>query len=1121
MRPRVNVYPDKNYKGKVKVLQDEGVHSLKESFTQNELIGKTFYIIHPIKKGGKEYAVDNGGYDKQGGKFHLFEWSKDNINQIFTMLSNGVIKNVGNNLVMDVINGQFKNGTQLHNYPQNNTAAQLWTYDSNTKMLMVKGKPFCLNIHGYDIKNRAVLNIWTPNGHESQMWDIRLCEIKDGFSPKETFKIDFSNLLDLSGQRETFNTCQAILYQHTGGGGYNTGWMGIGDYGWKYFSSGKTGNGYAKNDDLSSIRLKPFTDIFVYQDRDFKGKVWHFHNGKNTEWLINLTDSSIKFNDIISSYKIRAGAIDYKQTKDNKDTSGNSVCTLRYKVHMAGSGWSGWINNGNNGGKQGNRMEAIMFEYSGPGQMYARAHVKDKGWLGWVSSGMVCGTTGQSRRLEAVQFKIDGASNVFFGVDVFASGKGWISNVGLNKVAGTTGQSRQIEAIKITVSLSEIKASSNKGRTISLASFPKNWVITDMSIGKFQSLIGKPFIIKSRGNNRFVIDTEGHQNGGGVIKIYQRVENFHVNQTWTVDKYGRLISWQNRNSILYCDNSRDGYRPTIVGIKGNESRANSTKAKWRFNDKNQIELIYQPNQHLDVKDAKYANNTPVQLWHDNGNNAQKWDIEVLQEKTSFPLSKEKNLVGKRFFLVHNTRGSDGKYYAIDNRGKIASKTEFYMYEWSKTNKNQMFTISENGAIKCVNGNTVLDVNGGKIVNNSTIIQYAPHGGVNQTWGYDNKMKNVYINSNKSFCLHAGAKEYRNGGKLVLYNCGNCNESKFWIVFEDGTAFNNNFTPKTKLTNNIGKFKDWVGKTIRISSKKCSNIIIDSRNVQGGRGGDAGRSLIGIWTLDPKAKANQEWQIDADGRIILAANKDWCIYASSMNNSTPLTLVKASTLNKYDMKQYWTYDGNIILNLGGSNKALDMDSKTPCKNGGQLHIYNKHGKDNQQWTVAEATVIEESNVGSLEISPMTDVIIKEESTEKGVKPKKIVFHNGKRYKMSMTEAEADKTFYRIPDISIYGIKNIKNIELKVAKNDEKQTSEVSEYEPFSLFYEDGTISTKAIILITCLITLCIFAFAFYMCSRNDNNRWGDDRWNDRWNDRWDDDNMWDSYIHKNKWMLSEW
>ena len=42
------------------------------------------------------------------------------------------------------------------------------------------------------------------------------------------------------------------------------------------------------------------------------------------------------------------------------------------------------------------------------------------------------------------------------------------------------------------------------------------------------------------------------------------------------------------------------------------------------------------------------------------------------------------------------------------------------------------------------------------------------------------------------------------------------------------------------------------------------------------------------------------------------------------------------------------------------------------------------------------------VVSLEISPMIDVVISEESTEKGVKQKKLVFHNGKRYKMNMTE-----------------------------------------------------------------------------------------------------------------------
>lgn len=59
----------------------------------------------------------------------------------------------------------------------------------------------------------------------------------------------------------------------------------------------------------------------------------------------------------------------------------------------------------------------------------------------------------------------------------------------------------------------------------------------------------------------------------------------------------------------------------------------------------------------------------------------------------------------------------------------------------------------------------------------------------------------------------------------------------------------------------------------------------------------------------------------------------------------------------------------------------------------------------------------------------------------------------------------------------------------------------------------TKTSKTIILITCLITLCIFAFAFYMCSRNDDMY---DRYNDMY-DRYNEFGQ-NTYIYRNKWML---
>lgn len=1442
MNPRVDIYSEPNFEGKQTTFQSEGKRTLKESFTQNELIGRTFYIIHPIKVNGKEYALDNSGANKQQAYFHLWEWSKDNMNQIFTMLNNGVIKCVGNNYVLDVQSGNFSNGARLWCWPQNNTDAQLWTYDSNTKLVKLKNRPFCLNIHNYTLNNGALLNIWELNGHESQMWDIRLCEIKNGFAARETFVVNYGTPMNLLKQRETFNTCMANLYQHTNAGGESSGWVGIGDYNWDPYvtpkGSGVKGtnnnpnqgprygpyssqfspigdfkpwvgkkfyircrqnrnfvldtrsfqangrgddqgfigiwtfdpnqvnqiwtidafghlgpannrryilgggpsanqgdwprmadngngaynghrwklqqgsichqndagvpflhvagavmangtrvgywrdtraraqgnctweleecgwmdngsNGNILNDDVSSIILKPFTDIIIYE-HGFNGQVRHFHNGQETDWLVNLTDGDVAFNDTMSSYKVRAGAMDGKRYKDRNDVSGNSICTIRYSAHIPGAGWTGWVEAGQKCGQQGNVFDAIHFEYSGPGQMYARAHVGNIGWMNWVTSGVDCGVVdgnrGNQRLIQALEFKIDGVNNVFFGLDVLASGQGWLGRVGLNKVGGTTGQSRPLEQFALTTSLQAIPATSNFGRSINLVEIPKNWVITDLSIGKFEGLIGKPFVLRIRNDsiNR-IIDTEGHQNGGGFIKLYDKVADFHPNQTWTVDKDGHLISWQNRNSILWIDNTRNGAQPTIIGWKGNEAKANDSKSKWRLTNEGYIESIAHPNQVLDAAGKKFDNNTRICLWckynmnnqkfdaieirdmsigkfdqfvgksfilksrgnasfvldtenHQNGGgnikiytkaqdmhqnqtwtvdkdghliswqnrnsilwaentnnstqpifigwkgneakandprskwrlnndgqieniaspnqildisggsyrnanvvilwgkhggNNQKWDIAEVRDldignfknwinkpfalrnqgngafvldtnvkqngggpitiwnsggdwhanqtwtvddkghlipwsnkanmvfidntnvntqpkivsiasqadnvlskwrltpagqvvsladpskcldmskyvngqfiiiygvhgggsqkwtpvapntAVTFPATKDNKLVGRKFYLVHNTRGADGKMYALDMTGNAKDGVEVYLFQWMKGNGNQLFTMNERGGIVCANGGRVLDAKGGSLVNGTRLVQWPFHGGPNQTFGYDARLKNVYIYSKKDMCLHAGASEYKDRGVVCLYACGDCPGSKFHIVFEDGTSYTQDFKPLTEIKNDIGQLQQWVGKTIVIKSQSCQNIVVDSRSSQDGKGGHKGGSKIGTYTLNQDFKGTQNWTIDTYGRIVLTdANKQWCIYAPSMNNSTPITLAQISKLDKWDMKQYWTFDGRIITNIADRNKAFDMDSRMSCKPDGEIHIYQKHGNANQQWVIADAPV----------------------------------------------------------------------------------------------------------------------------------------------------------------------
>ncbi len=84
----------------------------------------------------------------------------------------------------------------------------------------------------------------------------------------------------------------------------------------------------------------------------------------------------------------------------------------------------------------------------------ARGYVQDLGWMLWIanpsSASMYVGTTGQSRRLEAVQIELlDAPSGMHICYETHVQGIGWMNWVCDGETAGTIGESRRIEAIKI------------------------------------------------------------------------------------------------------------------------------------------------------------------------------------------------------------------------------------------------------------------------------------------------------------------------------------------------------------------------------------------------------------------------------------------------------------------------------------------------------------------------------------------------------------------------------------------------------------------------------------------------------------------------------------------------
>lgn len=131
---------------------------------------------------------------------------------------------------------------------------------------------------------------------------------------------------------------------------------------------------------------------------------------------------------------------------------------VAYGGHVQGLGWLANVCDGRTAGTTGQsrRLEAVRIGLQGApyaGAIEYRCHVQGVGWQGWVRDGAVGGLTGKSRRLEAVRVRLTGAMARHYDVSyrTHVQGIGWTPWVRNGATAGTTGQSRRIEAIQVRV----------------------------------------------------------------------------------------------------------------------------------------------------------------------------------------------------------------------------------------------------------------------------------------------------------------------------------------------------------------------------------------------------------------------------------------------------------------------------------------------------------------------------------------------------------------------------------------------------------------------------------------------------------------------------------------------
>ena len=141
---------------------------------------------------------------------------------------------------------------------------------------------------------------------------------------------------------------------------------------------------------------------------------------------------------------------------------------IYYRVHCQDFGWLDWAKNGEPSGSEGysKRLEAIEIRLVSKGQaapgstdrpfvteamVSYRTHVQDIGWQEYVSDGEMSGTSGQSKRLEAINIRLSSSINGGIQYRTQIQDIGWQDWKENDQMSGTAGQSKRLEAIQINL----------------------------------------------------------------------------------------------------------------------------------------------------------------------------------------------------------------------------------------------------------------------------------------------------------------------------------------------------------------------------------------------------------------------------------------------------------------------------------------------------------------------------------------------------------------------------------------------------------------------------------------------------------------------------------------------
>ncbi len=131
------------------------------------------------------------------------------------------------------------------------------------------------------------------------------------------------------------------------------------------------------------------------------------------------------------------------------------TASVTYRSHIQTYGWQGFKRDGELSGTMGQskRLEAIEIKVNSSysGAIQYRTHVQSHGWQNWKTNGQMAGTSGEAKRLEAIEIRLVGEIANHYDVCYrgYVQSYGWLGWAKNGQSSGTAGLSKRLEAVEI------------------------------------------------------------------------------------------------------------------------------------------------------------------------------------------------------------------------------------------------------------------------------------------------------------------------------------------------------------------------------------------------------------------------------------------------------------------------------------------------------------------------------------------------------------------------------------------------------------------------------------------------------------------------------------------------